>query len=76
MKSPRVPRRGDRVTVDGQGTTVFNVYRIDKVQGIATLEMENNPSQDLKSIPFSAIHLVDEDANQAAARIVREATER
>jgi hypothetical protein len=75
MALPRVPYSGKRVRVDGHGTSIYIVVRIDKLEGIATLKLESNPAIVLKRIPFSAIHLVKEDANQAAARIVREATE-
>jgi hypothetical protein len=74
MKFPRVPKRGERCWVDGHKNSVYVIYRIDRLEGIATLTLEGNPAIILKRIPFSAIHLIEEDVNQAAARIVREAT--
>jgi hypothetical protein len=76
MTLPRVPHRGERVWVDGHYASVYIVVRIDKLEGIATLKLESNPAIVLKYTPFSAVHLVKEDVNQAAARIVKEATER
>ena len=60
--------------MDGHKLSVYIVVRIDKLEGIATLKMESNHGIVIKGIPFSAIHLMEEDVNQAAARIVREAT--
>lgn len=76
MKLPRVPKRGERSWVDGHTNSVYVVYRIDKLEGIATLTLEGNPAIALKRIPFGAIHLIEEDVNQAAARVVRTVTEK
>lgn len=52
------------------------MVRIDKVEGVASLELWNDPVFRLKNIPFSAVHRLTEDFSQAAAPIVSEATER
>lgn len=74
MTLPRVPRRGERVRIDGHAGT-FIVVRIDKVEGFASVELWDNPIHHLQTIPFSAIHRISEDVNQVVARIVREGTE-
>jgi hypothetical protein len=65
MASTRVPRRGERVRVDGhQGTLV--VVRVDRVNNIAALELWNDPSVVLWDVPFDAIHSVHEAVIEAA----------
>jgi hypothetical protein len=72
MALPRVPRRGEKVQVDGREGT-FIVVRVDKVEGLASLELWDDPSFSLRSIPFSAVHRITEDVNQLP---VRDATEK
>ena len=64
MAFPRVPRRGERVRVDGyQGTLVL--VRVDKVNNFATVEVWDDPSV-IRYVPFDAIHLIAETVSAAA----------
>jgi hypothetical protein len=65
MTSPRVPRIGERVQVEGHEGR-FIVVRIDKVESVASLELWDNPDHVLRGIPFRAIRLIRQDVNQAA----------
>jgi hypothetical protein len=76
MTSPRVPRIGEKNLVDGHGKSVYVIGSVDETGGVAVLKLESNAAIHLQGIPFSAIHLIKEDVNQAAARIVTEATNR
>lgn len=49
------------------------MVRVDKVEGLASLELWDDPSFSLRSIPFSAVHRITEDVNQLP---VRDATEK
>jgi hypothetical protein len=65
MATPRVPRRGERVRVDGhQGKLV--VVRVDRVNNFASVELWDDPSVVLWDVPFDAIHLICETATEAA----------
>ncbi|MGA8107941.1 MAG: hypothetical protein WBD46_02670 [Acidobacteriaceae bacterium] len=65
MAVHRVPRRGERVRVEGhQGTLV--VVRVDKVNGIANVELWDNPAVALRDVPFAAIHLIHDTVGEAA----------
>jgi hypothetical protein len=75
MKKPRVPKIGEFVFADGLNGR-FKVISIDKQRGLAELELTTGTRHVEKRIPFNAIHPDREDVNQAAARVVREATER
>jgi len=70
----KLPRIGQRVTADSH-RGVFAIVRVDESQGVADLELTTGTHFVEKHIPFSAIKLVKEDASQAAARTVGEATE-
>jgi hypothetical protein len=75
MKKPRVPKMGSRVFVDGhQG--VFAVIHVDENRWEADVELTTGTRKIENHIPFNAIHPADEDVNQAAARVIREVTER
>jgi|HubBroStandDraft_2_1064218.scaffolds.fasta_scaffold69369_5 hypothetical protein len=72
------PKAGDIVTADGQ-TGRFKVLSIAD-NGLAQLQPFNVSKQEafgkvMEKIPRKALHLFKEDASQAAARIVRDATE-
>jgi hypothetical protein len=70
----RVPKKGDRVTVLGR-EGVFAVYSIDGDLRSADLQQLGSDLR-LASIPWDSINFLDEqDTSQAAARIVRQATE-
>ena len=65
MAIPRVPRRGERVRVEGrQGT--FLVVRVDKVNNVAGLELWASPSVVLRDVQFDAIHLIHRNVDEAA----------
>jgi hypothetical protein len=65
MASPRVPRRGEKVRVEGhQGTLV--VVRVDRVGNTANVELWEDPSVVLWDVPFAAIHLIHETVSEAA----------
>jgi hypothetical protein len=65
MAVTRVPRRGERVRIEGhQGTLV--VVRVDRVNNFASVELWDDPSVVLWDVPFAAIHLIHETASEAA----------
>jgi hypothetical protein len=65
MASPRVPRRGERVQVEGhQGTLI--VVRVDRVHSTANVELWDDPSIALWDVPFNAINLIREAVGEAA----------
>jgi len=65
MAGHRVPRRGERVRVEGHPGTLV-VVRVDKVNGIANVELWDDPGVTLWDVPFAAIHLIHETASEAA----------
>jgi hypothetical protein len=73
MTKRRAPRIGERVFADGLNGE-FTVITVDEKQGVVDLELTTGTHFIEKHIPFGAIHRVREDVNQAAARVVREAT--
>lgn len=75
MKKPRVPKIGERVTATGHNGE-FKVISVDEQAGLADLELTTGTHFVEKAVAFSAIHLIKEDVNQAAARVVREVTSR
>ena len=78
-KQPYTPQVGDTVIAVGQNGS-FRVIKIDESKHAADLELlGTSRSFNLKGVPWGALSPVKpkrEDVNQAAARIVREATER
>ena len=70
----KLPRVGQRVSADSHNG-VFIVVRVDETQHVADLELTTGTRFVEKGIPFNAIKPIPEDVNQAAARIVGEATE-
>ena len=74
MKKPTVPKIGQLVFASGQNGR-FKVVRIDEKKGVADLELTTGTRRVERNIPLNAILPDREDANQAAARVVREATE-
>jgi hypothetical protein len=69
----KLPRIGQRVTVVGRHG-LFRIVTVDETGGLADLELTTGTHFIEKAIAFSAIREFKEDANQAAARIVKEAT--
>jgi hypothetical protein len=65
MALPRVPRRGERVRVQGHPGT-FIVVRIDRVNNVANVELWDDPSVVLWDVSFDAIHLIRQTASEAA----------
>ena len=65
MAFPRVPRRGERVRVEGHQST-FLVVRVDKVNNVASLELWASPSVFLWDVQFDAIHLIRRNVSEAA----------
>lgn len=72
MKKPKL---GQIVSASGKNG-VFKIVRVDDKNGVADLEITTGTHFVEKNIPFNSIHSLGEDMNQAAARVVREATER
>ena len=73
------PRRGDEVLAQGQSGT-FRVEEIDASERTVVLRLIGATEYPKVGIPWGGLTLVKrkgrEDFSQAAARIVREATER
>jgi alpha-D-ribose 1-methylphosphonate 5-triphosphate synthase subunit PhnI len=65
MTCARVPRRGERVRVNGQQGT-FVVVRVDKVENVGKLELWESPKHVLWDVPFDAIQLIRKPETQAA----------
>jgi hypothetical protein len=73
-KKRRIPKKGDRVAVDGR-KGAYVVYLVDGSLEVADLKQIGGDSR-LATIPWKTLtFLDDENASQAAARMVREATE-
>jgi hypothetical protein len=74
-RKTRIPKKGDRVAALGHNGA-FVVYSINISVRSAELKLIGHDLA-LSSIPWGALTFLDEeDASQAAARIVREATEK
>ncbi len=65
MTPIRVPRRGERVRIEGQQGTLV-VVRVDRVNKVAGVELWDDPSVALWDVPFGAIHLIHETVGEAA----------
>jgi hypothetical protein len=65
MALARVPRRGEKVRVEGHLDTLV-VVRVDRVNNIANVELWDDPNVVLRGIPFNAIRLIRETASEAA----------
>ena len=75
-KKIRVPRKHDRVTTLGHHG-VFAVVDVDNKSKTAALQTVTGDGPVLQDIPWTTLQYMDkEDVNQAAARIVRETTEK
>ena len=73
-KNMRIPKKGDRVAVAGR-KGAYVVYLVDGSLQVADLKQIGGDSH-LATISWGSLTFLDgEDASQAAARIVREATE-
>jgi hypothetical protein len=70
----RFPQKGDRVGAVGRNG-VFVVIAVHENPNVVDLRLlKGGPTE--KNIPWATLTFLDEeDANQAAARIVKEATE-
>jgi hypothetical protein len=74
-KGIRVPREHDRVTTQGRNG-VFAVVDVDNGSKTVALQTVTGDGPVLQSVPWTSLQYMDqEDVNQAAARIVRKATE-
>jgi hypothetical protein len=74
MARKRIPKVGDRVSATEQKGT-YVVYEVDASIRAAELQ-EMGSDLRISSVPWESLTFLDEeDASQAAARIVREATE-
>jgi hypothetical protein len=72
----RIPRKHDRVTAQGHHG-VLAVVDVDKKSKTADLQFVTGDGPVLQGVPWTALHYMDEeDVNQAAARVVREATDK
>lgn len=73
-----IPKVGDIVTAQGQNGT-FKVIEVPKMGGIKIqpfhVGKQATFGQVMPSIPRSVLKPFKEDANQAAARVVRESTQ-
>jgi hypothetical protein len=75
-KKVRVPRKHDRVTTLGHNG-VFAVVDVDDKSKTAALQTVTGDGPVLQDVPWTTLQYMDEeDANQAAARVVSEATKR
>jgi hypothetical protein len=68
MALARVPRRGEKVRVEGHPDRLV-VVRVDRVNNIANVEMWENPSVVLRGVPFDAIRLIRETTSEAAQQL-------
>jgi hypothetical protein len=72
---PRIPKKHDRVTVLGHNG-VLVVVSVDDKSKSADLQFVTGDGPVVEGVPWTALRYMDEeDANQAATRIVRETTE-
>ena len=70
----RIPRKHDRVTAQGHNG-VLAVVDVDKKLKTADLQFVTGDGPVVQGVSWTALQYMDEeDANQAAARVVREAT--
>jgi hypothetical protein len=71
----RIPRKHDRVTVQGHNG-VLAVVDVDKKSKTADLQFVTGDGPVVQGVPWTTLQYMDEeDVSQSAARIVREATE-
>jgi len=75
MTKRRIPKIVEIVFASGLKGE-FKVVNVDEPRGVANLELMSGTHKVETHIPFDAIRLAREDVNQAAARVVREATEK
>ncbi|MGA9355471.1 MAG: hypothetical protein WBV46_17395 [Terriglobales bacterium] len=73
-------KEGQTVLAQGYGATPFRITKLMRDGQFATIEAFNLSAQKLKGSPVANVPVrklvpFKEDASQAAARIVREATE-
>jgi hypothetical protein len=72
----RIPRKHDRVTALGHNG-VLVIVDVDKKSKSVDLQFVTGDGPVIRGVPWTALRYMDEeDVNQAAARIVRETTER
>jgi hypothetical protein len=73
-------KKGQIVLAQGHGTTTFKILRLMENGQLATIQAFSVSKQILLgatvNVPTSMLIPFKEDANQAAARVVREATEK
>jgi ketopantoate hydroxymethyltransferase len=73
MASKYIPKKDDKVDVLGHNGA-FTVIEVDEQSRTASVRLASGNGPVMSAIPFGAIHKIREDVNQAAARVVREAT--
>ncbi len=74
--APRIPRKHDRVTALGHNG-VLVVVDVDNQSKSADLQFVTGDGPMVEGVPWTDLRYMDEeDANQAAAPIARETTER
>jgi hypothetical protein len=72
----RIPKKHDRVTTQGHNG-VLAVVAVVKKSKTADLQFVTGDGPVVQGVPWTALQYMDEeDENQAAARVVRESTER
>ena len=72
----RIPRKHDRVTALGHNG-VLVIVDVDKKSKSVDLQFVTGDGPVIRGVPWTALRYMDEeDVNQAAARVVREATEK
>jgi hypothetical protein len=73
----RIPKKGERVIVMGQGPSKFKIIRVYLTTKVADLRLIGGTGKTIKGIPWGAIIYPSSkrDVNQIAARIVAKATE-
>jgi hypothetical protein len=70
----RIPRKHDRVTAQGHNE-VLTVLDVDEESKTADLQFVTGDGPVVQGVPWTALqYMVEEDVNQAAARIIPEAT--
>jgi hypothetical protein len=69
----RIPKVGDRVTL-ASSSDVWIVDQVSTNPDLAVVRLNHIPEH-VKTVPWASLRYLPEDVNQAAARIVREATD-
>jgi len=74
-KKLRIPRKHDRVTTK-EHHGVFTVVNVDDKSKVVALQTVTGDGPVLSGVPWTSLtYMGEEDANQAAVRIVRDSTD-